>query len=201
MSGPDRDTAGRDTGPPGDPPPVPLVTLHVWRVPPRALPRALTRMAVDRRRLRAVPGVRFGKLLGTGTGTGFGPTDADLTRWAALAVWSDPERAAAFDESPVGRPGGASPWPAPGSTWSRWPAGDGGPESSRSAYPRPGRTAPRRAPRRTGRCWHSPGPGSARCARVPSGGPSRPSPPRCGTHPACWPGSASARRRSAGRGR
>nr|WP_203857123.1 monooxygenase [Plantactinospora mayteni] len=80
-----------------------MVTLHVWRVPPRALPRALTRMAVDRRRLRAVPGVRFGKLLGTGTGTGFGPTDADLTRWAALVVWADPERAAGFDETPVGR--------------------------------------------------------------------------------------------------
>ncbi|MEN3609927.1 monooxygenase [Plantactinospora sp. ZYX-F-223] len=80
-----------------------MVTLHVWRVPPRALPRALTRMAVDRRRLRAVSGVRFGKLLGTGTGTGFGPTDADLTRWAALVVWADPERAGAFDETPVGR--------------------------------------------------------------------------------------------------
>ncbi|MEQ4305888.1 monooxygenase [Plantactinospora sp. B6F1] len=80
-----------------------MVTLHVWRVPPRALPRALTRMAVDRRRLWAVPGVRFGKLLGTGTGTGFGPTDADPTRWAALIVWADPERATAFDESRVGR--------------------------------------------------------------------------------------------------
>ncbi|MGI5148565.1 monooxygenase [Plantactinospora sp. CA-294935] len=104
MSGPDRDSTGRGTpGPPGDPTPVRLVTLHVWRVPSRALPRALTRMAVDRHRLRALPGVRFGKLLGTGTGTGFGPSDADLTRWAALVVWADPERAAAFDETPVGR--------------------------------------------------------------------------------------------------
>ncbi|MFK3982090.1 monooxygenase [Micromonospora sp. NPDC050397] len=84
--------------------PVPdLVTLHVWRTPRRALPRVLTRMAVDRRRLRATPGVRFGKLLGTGTGTTFGPGDADPTRWAALVVWSDPDRAADFDDSPVGR--------------------------------------------------------------------------------------------------
>jgi hypothetical protein len=102
---------------PGDPAPVRLVTLHVWRVPRRALARALARMAVDPRRLRAIPGVRFGKLLGTGTGTGtgfgfgtrfgtgtgFGPTDADLTRWAALVVWADPDRAAGFDDTPVGR--------------------------------------------------------------------------------------------------
>jgi hypothetical protein len=89
--------------PDGDPDGVPpLVTLHAWRVPRTALPRVLARMAVDRRRLRATPGVRFGKLLGTGTGTGFGPTDADPTRWAALVVWSDPARGAEFDHSPVG---------------------------------------------------------------------------------------------------
>ncbi|MGS2619140.1 monooxygenase [Micromonospora sp. LZ34] len=80
-----------------------LVTLHVWRTSRPALPRALARMALDPRRLRAVPGVRFGKLLGTGTGTGFGPGDADLTRWAALAVWDSPAAAAGFDTSPVGR--------------------------------------------------------------------------------------------------
>ena len=83
--------------------PVRLVTLHVWRIPHRSLPRALVRVAVDRRRLRALPGVRFGKLLGTGTGDGFGPTDADPSRWAALVVWSDPARAAEFDETAVGR--------------------------------------------------------------------------------------------------
>ena len=51
--------------------------------------RALLRMALDPRRLRALPGVRFGKLLGTGTGTGFGPGDADLTRYAAVVAWDD----------------------------------------------------------------------------------------------------------------
>ncbi|MEH1168433.1 monooxygenase [Micromonospora sp. CPCC 205539] len=80
-----------------------LVTLHVWRTSRAALPRALARMAVDRGRLRALPGVRFGKLLGTGTGTGFGPGDTDLTRWAALTVWDSPAAAAGFDDSPVGR--------------------------------------------------------------------------------------------------
>lgn len=84
--------------------PVPeLVTLHVWRVPRRRLPRVLARMAVDARRLRRVDGVRFAKLLGTGTGTGFGPTDVDPTRWAVLVVWDDPAAAAGFDTSPVGR--------------------------------------------------------------------------------------------------
>jgi heme-degrading monooxygenase HmoA len=80
-----------------------LVTLHVWRIAPIAVGRALTRMAVDPRRLRALPGVRFGKLLGTGTGTGFGPGDADLTRWAALTVWDSPAAAARFTDSPVAR--------------------------------------------------------------------------------------------------
>jgi len=68
----------------------PLVTLHVWRVPGRAVGGALLRMARDPRRLRALPGVRFGKLLGTGTGVGFGPGDADLTRYAAVVAWDDP---------------------------------------------------------------------------------------------------------------
>jgi hypothetical protein len=68
---------------------VPLVTLHVWRVPRRAIGGALLRMARDPRRLRALPGVRFGKLLGTSAGTGFGPGDADLTRYAAVVAWDD----------------------------------------------------------------------------------------------------------------
>jgi hypothetical protein len=80
-----------------------LVTLHVWRVPGRAVPLALARMAVDPYRLRATPGVRFGKLFGTGTGRWFGPTDADPTRYAALAVWDDAAAAERFAESPVGR--------------------------------------------------------------------------------------------------
>ncbi|MFI5933355.1 monooxygenase [Actinoplanes sp. NPDC051494] len=67
----------------------PLVTLHVWRVPRRAVGGALVRMATDPRRLRRLPGVTFGKLLGTGTGTSFGPGDADLTRFAAVLAWDN----------------------------------------------------------------------------------------------------------------
>jgi hypothetical protein len=64
-----------------------LVTLHVWRVPPRALGPALLRMATEPRRVRALPGVRFAKLGGTGAGRTFRPGDADVTRYAAVVVW------------------------------------------------------------------------------------------------------------------
>nr|MDT0662087.1 monooxygenase [Micromonospora sp. DSM 115978] len=130
-----------------------LVTLHVWRIPRRALPVALHRMAVDRRRLRATPGVRFGKLLGTGAGTGFGPTDADPTRWAALVVWSDPAHAAGFDGSPVGRAWRRIAGSAvrldlrPVASRGRWagvePFGDPGPARATSPPPTRPRTAGR----------------------------------------------------------
>ena len=65
---------------------MPVTTLSVWRVAPVAVPRAMWGMAVNPGRLRRTPGVRFAKLLGTGHGSRFGPTSADLTRWAALIV-------------------------------------------------------------------------------------------------------------------
>ena len=69
--------------------PVPaLVTLHVWRVPAAAVPRAVARVGLDRVRARRTPGVRFAKLLGTGKG--FGVTEADLTCWAKLTCWAAP---------------------------------------------------------------------------------------------------------------
>jgi len=80
-----------------------LVTVHVWRVPGRRVPAALTRMATDRLRLRAVPGLRFARLLGTGRGTTFAIRDADLNRWALLASWSSEEDAAAFERTPTAR--------------------------------------------------------------------------------------------------
>lgn len=70
------------------------VSLHVWRVPRRAVGAAMLRMAFGRRH---VAGVRFGKFLGTGTGTTFGPNDTDLTRWAALTVSDRPVRFPAWD--------------------------------------------------------------------------------------------------------
>lgn len=88
--------------------PVPaLVTLHLWRVPPRAVGSALVRMATDRRRVRRLPGARFAKLLGTGDGRTFTPRDADPTRWGLLTTWVDAEDARAFEDSPVARGWGA----------------------------------------------------------------------------------------------
>ena len=71
-----------------------LVSLHVWRVPRRAVGSAMLLMALARRRH---PRVRFTKFLGTGTGTGFGPSDADLTRFAAISVSDRPVRYPAWD--------------------------------------------------------------------------------------------------------
>ncbi|MGY1808800.1 monooxygenase [Blastococcus sp. SYSU D00669] len=75
----------------------PVVTLHVWGVPGRAVPAAVARMATDRRPLRRSPGLRFAKLLGTGSGRTFTVRDADPRRWAVLAVWDDDAAADAFD--------------------------------------------------------------------------------------------------------
>jgi len=68
----------------------PLVTLHLWRVSPRNVPKALGRMAVDRGRARRTPGVRFAKMLGTGDGRTFTVRDADPLRWGLLTVWDAP---------------------------------------------------------------------------------------------------------------
>ncbi len=80
-----------------------LVTLQLWGVPGRAVPRALVRMATDRRRLRGVPGLRFAKLLGTGSGETFGLADADARHWALLTTWEDEAAADAFEQGPVSR--------------------------------------------------------------------------------------------------
>lgn len=81
--------------------PAPVVVLQLWGVPLRALPRAVAHVAADRLALRAVPGLRFSRSLGTGAGRSFGPGDADLRRWALLTVWADETAAAAFESGPL----------------------------------------------------------------------------------------------------
>lgn len=80
-----------------------VVTLHLWGVPRLAVPAALARMARDRRPLRRTPGLRFGKLLGTGDGRTFTVRDADPRHWGVLATWTSEEAAAAFEDGPVVR--------------------------------------------------------------------------------------------------
>ncbi|MCW2636980.1 MAG: putative spheroidene monooxygenase [Blastococcus sp.] len=80
-----------------------VATLHFWTVPSRAVPQAVWRMAADRAPLRRTPGLRFAKLLGTGSGRTFTPRDADPCRWGVLAVWDDECAASAFDDGVVVR--------------------------------------------------------------------------------------------------
>jgi hypothetical protein len=83
-------------------PPPSLTTLELFGVPRRAVPGAVARMALDRGRLARTPGLRFWKLLGTGSGRTFTLRDADLRRWALLAVWDSPGDLVAFERgSPV----------------------------------------------------------------------------------------------------
>jgi hypothetical protein len=75
-----------------------LVTLHVWRVPPRHVGTAMLRIAIDRMR---PPRARFAKFLGTGKGVTFGLGEADLTRYAALTVSDEPVELPRWDRLAV----------------------------------------------------------------------------------------------------
>jgi hypothetical protein len=81
--------------------PVDVVTTHVWRVPTRAVPRALVALAADRRRIRRTPGVAFAKLLGASRTGHFGVRDADLTRWVLITSWASADAARRFERSSV----------------------------------------------------------------------------------------------------
>lgn len=72
-------------------------TLHLWRVGPRHVPLAVARMGLDRLRLRHTAGLRFHKLLGTGSGRTFSPRDADPLVWGLLCTWADRDAADAFE--------------------------------------------------------------------------------------------------------
>lgn len=51
-------------------------------------------MAIGRRKARNIPGVTFAKLMGTGTGKTFTPSDSNLRQWAILFVAEDLEAVA-----------------------------------------------------------------------------------------------------------
>ncbi|GAB93403.1 hypothetical protein [Gordonia rhizosphera] len=75
----------------------PVVQLRVWGVDD-VLP-ALRRVAFGRRGLRGMPGLRFAKLLGTGSARTFTLRDADLRHWALLTVWEDDVSARSAEQS------------------------------------------------------------------------------------------------------
>ena len=63
-----------------------VVIAYFWKIEKKSLLFAFISMARDRGRLRRSRGVHFAKMLGTGTGENFTPSDADLSRWGALVV-------------------------------------------------------------------------------------------------------------------
>jgi hypothetical protein len=60
-------------------------------------------MGTDRIALRKTAGLRFSKLLGTGSGETFGVADADIHRWAQFCVWDSAADLRTFQESPMQR--------------------------------------------------------------------------------------------------
>ncbi len=150
--------------------PVPaLVTVHLWRVPPHAVPRALLRMGTDRVRVRRTPGVRFAKLLGTGDGRTFTARDADPTRWGLLATWASEEQAQEFATSRVARGWDAladEAWRAdlvPVVSRGRWSGREpfGSPTPTRTTGPVAAVTRARLVVRRAARFWAAVPPVSA----------------------------------------
>ncbi|CAO5167941.1 Spheroidene monooxygenase [Frankia sp. AiPs1] len=76
-----------------------LVTVDFWRVPRRRVGHALARVAADRSTLRHVSGLRFARLLGTGSASSLGMRGADPCQWAMVAVWDTPSAARSFERS------------------------------------------------------------------------------------------------------
>ncbi|MEP6695536.1 MAG: hypothetical protein ABJA34_01520 [Pseudonocardiales bacterium] len=151
-----------------------LVTLHVWRVPPWRVPSALARVATDRRRVRRMPGLRFAKLVGTGSGATFTVRDSEPTRWALLCAWAGRDCAAAFEESATAARWhriAAERWRGdlvPLTSRGRWSGREpfGRPEAIRWAGPVAALTRARLVPRRALAFWRAVPPVSADLRRA-----------------------------------
>ena len=76
------------------------VVVYFFTVPRKDIPFAFLSMAIDRMRSRKFTGISFSKLLGTGSGQTFTPSDAVLTRWG-MVVAIDENRIEAFDQSSI----------------------------------------------------------------------------------------------------
>ena len=76
------------------------VVVYFFTVPRKGIPFAFLSLAIDRMRSRKFTGISFSKLLGTGSGQTFTPSDAVLTRWGMVVV-IDENRIKAFDQSSI----------------------------------------------------------------------------------------------------
>jgi heme-degrading monooxygenase HmoA len=84
----------------------PTVVVHLWGVGLRGLPGSFLRMATQRRILRRgagarIHGLRFAKLVGTGSGQSFSVRDADPRHWGLITVWDDEADARVFEQGEV----------------------------------------------------------------------------------------------------
>ncbi len=77
-----------------------VTVAYFFTIARKSIPFAFLSMAIDRIRSRKFTGISFSKLLGTGTGKTFTPSDADLTRWGMVVV-IDKNRVADFDSSAI----------------------------------------------------------------------------------------------------
>lgn len=142
-----------------------LVTVHLWGVRRATVPRALARMATQRRALARLPGLSFAKLLGTGSGQTFDFRDADLTHWALVACWQHPGDAVLLSDGPLGLAWGRdavetlSMRLAPLTSRGRWsgcePFGAGDPSPPRWGGPVVAITRARLVPRRAREFWRA----------------------------------------------
>jgi hypothetical protein len=77
-----------------------VTVAYFFTIAPKSIPFAFLSMAIDRMRSRKFTGISFSKLLGTGSGQTFTPSDAVLTRWGMVVV-IDKKRLQAFDQSSI----------------------------------------------------------------------------------------------------
>jgi hypothetical protein len=77
-----------------------VVVSYFFTIRPKSIPFAFYSMAIDRMRSRKFTGISFSKMLGSGTGKTFTPSDADLTRWG-MVVAIDKNHLEAFDSSSI----------------------------------------------------------------------------------------------------
>jgi heme-degrading monooxygenase HmoA len=89
-----------------------IASFHLISEPTWKAPLAMARLGLDRPRLSRVEGLRFWRLLGTGSGNDTGP-GADLRRTAVFAVWDDE---AQLDEFMASHPI-TTRWAGAGEAW------------------------------------------------------------------------------------
>ncbi|MYR07345.1 monooxygenase [Gordonia sp. SID5947] len=73
--------------------------MRIWGV--EHVLSALPRVARSRSALRQLPGLGFGKIMGTGSARTFTPRDADLHHWALLTVWHNPSAAGSASDGVI----------------------------------------------------------------------------------------------------